>query len=206
MSELPEEDETLHPKVYPEEGRKLRTLAEGVVAPNVIVELGSYTGKSTGCLAVGSASGASIPVYAIDLWTEGARDEVGFRQIREGEERHKSRGGEFDEETWQDFLKRMKKWDTDELVVPIKSATQDEAPKFDQPIGLLFIDAEHKYEAVKRDFADWSPKVIEGGTICMHDYKRGNPQKDGVKRTVEEQDEWDVVEVVRTMAVLRRRA
>jgi predicted O-methyltransferase YrrM len=36
-------------------------------------------------------------------------------------------------------------------------------------ISLLFIDADHSYEAVARDLAAWVPYVVDGGTIALHD-------------------------------------
>ena len=36
-------------------------------------------------------------------------------------------------------------------------------------ISLLFIDADHAYDAVARDIAAWVPHVVEGGTIALHD-------------------------------------
>jgi predicted O-methyltransferase YrrM len=36
-------------------------------------------------------------------------------------------------------------------------------------ISLLFIDADHSYEAVARDIAAWVPYVVDGGTIALHD-------------------------------------
>jgi predicted O-methyltransferase YrrM len=195
----------MHPKIYDEEGQALRVLAATVALPNCIVELGSYTGKSTACLAVGSAEGAGARIYAIDLWLQGARDADGFRRILPAEEPNQSRGGEFSVQTWKYFQARMARWDTQHLVVPITGATQDEAEGFTDPIGLLFIDAEHSYRAVKRDFAMWTPKVVAGGTVCLHDYHRNSSTKQGIKQVVDEQDEWAVIKVVRSMAVLNRR-
>ena len=49
---------------------------------------------------------------------------------------------------------------------------------------LVFIDAGHSYEDVRRDIARWLPKVRSGGMAVFHDYD--NPQYPGVRRAVDE--------------------
>ena len=39
----------------------------------------------------------------------------------------------------------------------------------DRKLDFLFIDADHTYEGVKRDFEMYSPLVREGGIIAFHD-------------------------------------
>ncbi len=56
----------------------------------------------------------------------------------------------------------------------------------DLKIDLLFIDADHAYEAVRADWLNWSPFVKKGGVIVFHDYyvkvKGGSP---GVREWVD---------------------
>ncbi|HCV99131.1 MAG TPA: hypothetical protein DGJ56_07530 [Verrucomicrobiales bacterium] len=40
----------------------------------------------------------------------------------------------------------------------------------DETLDFCYIDADHRYEAVKRDIEMWLPKVKPGGVICGHDY------------------------------------
>lgn len=40
-----------------------------------------------------------------------------------------------------------------------------------ESIGLLFLDGDHSYEGVIKDFKAFFPKVKKGGTIIFHDYK-----------------------------------
>ena len=40
----------------------------------------------------------------------------------------------------------------------------------DKTLDFCYIDADHRYEAVKQDIELWLPKVKPGGIICGHDY------------------------------------
>src|SRR5690348_3895686 len=42
-----------------------------------------------------------------------------------------------------------------------------------QPLDYLFIDGDHRYEGVKRDFEMYSPLVGKGGLIALHDIVDG---------------------------------
>ena len=74
-----------------------------------------------------------------------------------------------------------------------------------RPIGLLFIDGGHGYDDASQDFVLWSQWVIADGVVAIHDYASYQP---GVVRAVDEiiaDGEWCMVELVDTMAFLRRR-
>ena len=42
----------------------------------------------------------------------------------------------------------------------------------DKYFDLVYIDADHRYEAVSQDIKAWMPKVKDGGILCGHDYYR----------------------------------
>jgi predicted O-methyltransferase YrrM len=46
-------------------------------------------------------------------------------------------------------------------------------------LDLLFIDGDHSYAGVSRDFADYSPLVKDGGVIAMHDVVPGPEENVG---------------------------
>jgi len=201
--------ENLQGQVLQAEGACLRRLAREVPWDLVIVELGSYTGKSTCCLAVGSREGQRAPVYAIDLWMTGTYDEARrFHQYdpASGEEQHNSK---FSRQPALDlFNERRALYDPAGLIRPITGLTTKIAQVFDRPVGLLFIDADHTYDAVKADFVAWAPKVAPGaaGVIAFHDYA-GKPEDHGVKKFVDEVlavGRWQLAEVVDSMCVLRK--
>jgi cephalosporin hydroxylase len=48
-----------------------------------------------------------------------------------------------------------------------------------RPLDLLFVDGDHTYEGVARDFADYAPLVRVGGLIAFHDIVPGGHGKHG---------------------------
>lgn len=49
-------------------------------------------------------------------------------------------------------------------------------------IDLLFIDGDHSYNGVRKDFTDYSPLVRKGGWIAFHDIIPANLTEDGIRR------------------------
>ena len=49
----------------------------------------------------------------------------------------------------------------------------------DRPLDVLFVDGDHTYEGVKKDFADYSALVRPGGVVAFHDIVPGGPGKHG---------------------------
>ena len=49
------------------------------------------------------------------------------------------------------------------------------AKTWDKPITLMFIDGEHTYEGVKRDWDNFSQFVRPGGTVFFHDCDSTSP-------------------------------
>lgn len=66
-------------------------------------------------------------------------------------------------------MKALNLWDNIQLFAMDSS----EAHKYidDSVLSLLFIDAGHTYEDIKRDLKNYIPKVKSGGIICGHDYE-----------------------------------
>lgn len=125
-----------------EDAETLYTLARNCTGRGAIVEIGSWKGKSTIALAMGSKAGCGIPVYAID----------------------RPRG-----RIYEDFERNIAHAGVEDVVTPVNSSSEEAARDFDEPIELLFLDANHTYEGVKRDWDLWVPKLVEGGVLAMHD-------------------------------------
>ncbi len=48
-----------------------------------------------------------------------------------------------------------------------------------RPLDYLFIDGDHRYEGVKKDFEMYSPLVKKGGVIAVSDIVEGNEERAG---------------------------
>jgi hypothetical protein len=74
---------------------------------------------------------------------------------------------------------------------------------WDIPIDILYLDGDHKYEAVKADFNRFSPYVKE--YVFFDDYGNGDSEEIGVQRFVDElnKNEWEV-KLSGRMAIAKR--
>lgn len=135
---------------WPKEGRAFYKLVQKNHHLGVVVELGSYHGKSTICPAQGSKKINDGKVYAIDNF-------IG--------DKYTGLSGNF----FQIFKKNIKKYELMEWVASIKGDFSEIAETWKKPIRLLFIDGSHDYEQIKRDFENWQKFVVPGGIIALHD-------------------------------------
>jgi predicted O-methyltransferase YrrM len=105
------------------EGELLYNLAKNCSGKGVIVEIGSWKGKSTIWLAKGSKAGNNVSVYAIDPQSES---------------------------NFEEFNKNIKAAKIDDIVFPIVKKSEDAAKCFNKPVEMIFIDGSHVYDDVKR--------------------------------------------------------
>jgi predicted O-methyltransferase YrrM len=140
--------------LQPAEGLFLYKTAKNCRGRGVIVEIGSWKGKSTTWLAKGSQSGNNIKVYAIDPHTGSSENREKLGEVW----------------TYQEFMRNIKKAEVDDIVVSILKTSEEAAREWNgKPIELLWIDGAHEYELVKLDFDLWSPYLVEGGIVAFHD-------------------------------------
>lgn len=136
--------------LFPGEETFLASLAKSCTGEGFIVELGTYLGRSTASLGIGSRHGNQTKVYTFDMY--------------QGDSAMNTHPVMFDQ-----MLANMKSVGVDDLIVASVSSTDESAKDFNEPVELLFIDADHTQQAVSKDFNAWEPKVIPGGKIAFHD-------------------------------------
>lgn len=75
----------------------------------------------------------------------------------------------FTKSTHLQFYRHLIERDLYENLVSIASKSENAASIWSKPIKFLFIDADHSYDGVKKDFELFEPFVVSGGLIGMHD-------------------------------------
>lgn len=110
------------------------------VSDAVLCEVGSFAGESAKLFL---DSGKFARIHCVDVWND-PRVEAAFDTFHA---QHAER------------------------VSKVKARSPQAADLFpDASLDVVYIDADHTYEAVKADIRAWHPKVRDGGWICGHDY------------------------------------
>jgi len=134
----------------------LYSMAQRIRSGGTIVEIGSWKGKSTFVLARGLRKGT---VFTIDPFD--ASGEMGSADSYAREKGEKP--------LYDQFIETMTKLQVIHKIKPLVGFSHE----FSEMIGVidfLFIDGDHSMEACSYDFDTYSPKVVEGGYIALHDY------------------------------------
>lgn len=127
--------------------------------PGVIVEIGSFHGKSTIELAR-----AGEPVWAIDP--------------------HKGYfSGGRTSSTLLAFLENIRDAHADRVVHPVVKTSREASVGWKRPIKFLFIDGLHDVAHARQDYTLWTPFVLEDGIVAMHDAFCGWPGAGAVALT-----------------------
>jgi len=119
-----------------------------------IVEIGCACGNSSVCL-VGAAHERNGHCYLIDPLNSNEED--------------RTLGHEVAKITEESLLKNLRALNLRNYWTYIKNYSWEIAKIFKEPISFLFIDGCHVYECVKKDWENWSPKIVKNGIIVMHD-------------------------------------
>ena len=155
-----------------------------------IVELGSYHGRATVALAMGSLHGHRLPVYAVDPSER-------FEGIM---------GGQFGPWDRAPFMKNIERAGVAHMVRPVSLPATHLADTWGQEVMLLVLDTDYRYDALRRDYLAWRDQMPLGSMLFIGGLGH---EKRGTRRLVNELlEEGDFVlteEVGGYMAVLRRR-
>jgi predicted O-methyltransferase YrrM len=126
-----------------------------------VAELGTFKGRSASFIAEPIHRRGGM-LYCVDLW-------------------------DCEPSVWGDFQWWMNATGLRHCALSLRTDSAEAASFFpDEHFDLVFHDADHSYDAVKREIQAWRPKVRSGGVIMGHDYTDLHGDYPGVKRAVHE--------------------
>lgn len=147
-----------------QEALGLYNIASRLSANAVIVEIGSWQGKSTYCIAKGLKTGE---IFAIDPFNaDGGLD------VQSQDEYNRKKG---DSDLLENFSTNMRKLGVIDKIKAKKGYSYQFNNDFSK-IDFLFIDGDHSIEGCKKDFEMYASKIVKGGYIAFHDYYHDRPE------------------------------
>lgn len=158
----------------PAEEAVLFRLARVVPREQCIVELGSWLGRSAIMLGGGSQSGNRVGVYCVDHFqAQGLAKPV-------LEQRAPDLAGDY----LGQFQANVNGAGLEQIIHAVRNGSAEAGENWTgPPVGLIFIDADHSYAAVRGDWQNWHRHMATQGITAFHDYS--NPDYD-VTRFVDE--------------------
>ena len=99
----------------------------------------------------------------------------------------------YDDERWETlYLRNCERMITHPQLHIVRSKSLNVVDLFpDHYFDLVYLDASHKYEDIRRDIDIWILKVKEGGILAGHDYYK---KTEGVYKAVQESFGTDFIE------------
>lgn len=146
--------------------RELTWLATMASSCNKIVEFGCHHGRSTRAIADNAPLGAKI--WAVDPWGGNYKNEDGTSV-------------NIDTYVMPQFRHNLHDHIVSGKVIPVRQFSH----KFglDEKVDMVFLDGDHRFEAVYRDIIAAKRLLKPEGLLCGHDYD--HPEWPGVKLAID---------------------
>ncbi len=147
----------------------LTTLLNRLPLGGLVVNVGTFAGRNLAAVA-GTIRQRGLKVLAVDPWVSTAQ----YHQTPDEWQN-----------TYDIFCQMLRDFGLRDNVTAMKMTSFEAATTFKpRTLDLVFVDAEHTYEAVSCDIMSWRPLLKPGGIIAGHDY--GHPLYPGVRAAVDE--------------------
>lgn len=147
-----------------DEGRRLYECAKESARMGPCLEIGSYCGKSAAYLGLGCLETGGI-LFSIDHHRGSEEQQPGEAYF--DPDLFDAETGLVD--TFRFFRRTLKDLSLEGTVVPIVSRSAVVARAWRTPLGLVFIDGSHTFDSARTDYEVWTPHLMPGGLLLIHD-------------------------------------
>jgi len=131
----------------PVESIALSDRVKGLVNGSIVLEIGSYLGRSSSLICDSLPKDAKP--YCIDTWQNDAMSE-----------------GNWD--TYEIFVTNMHRHN--QRYEALRGRSEEIAKNWNQQIDFLWIDGDHSFEGCYSDLVSWYPFLKPGGWVGLHDF------------------------------------
>jgi predicted O-methyltransferase YrrM len=129
-----------------------------------VLEIGSYCGKSTICIALAMAD-SDMLLFALDHHRGSEEHQRG--EFFHDPELYDDASDKMD--SFREFRLNLDRAGVSERVVPIVATSELAARHWGTPLGMVFIDGGHSLDAALADYRCWAGHLLRGGTLAIHD-------------------------------------
>lgn len=154
----------------------------------IVLEIGCWKGRSTHALisALSTLTSYSI-LYCVDNWSKADHRETGEIRVEAK--------GEF----YSNIYNLSIDTNYDHAIIQDLSSTAFYQFAVDTGLrpDIIFLDADHSYEAVKKDLKNYWDILKDGGIFLGHDYRAGETPTNGVRRAVNEKFKKSNVKLIK---------
>lgn len=203
ISDLPFDLHQIKGFLAEDEAEALFRHARSASVQGPVLEVGSYCGKSTICLGLACLENNGT-VFALD-------HHRGSEEHQRGEYFHDpdlydARSGQMD--SFTEFRRNIRRAGLDEVVVPVVAGSKVAARHWRTPLAMLFIDGGHSLEAALGDYRAWTPLLLRGGILAIHDIftdaYEGGQAPHAIFQLALQSGLFELVERVASLGILRR--
>ena len=120
-------------------------------APGCVLEIGAFKGASTIVLSKAALTAGDDHIWTCDPFTNPCETDLPKGTC------------------YPEFLNNLRQAGLEKFVKVFKGFSQDLAKQWREPIRVLWIDGDHRYEATKRDFELFQPFLTDGAIVAFHD-------------------------------------
>lgn len=187
-----------------DEAIRLHSLARKAAARGPVLEIGSYCGRSAAVIGWACQESGGI-LFSVDHHT-------GSEEQQPGEEY-------FDPDLFDDrtggvntfplFRETLETTGLTDTVVPLVCRSDIAGKMWATPLSMVFIDGGHSFEAAHTDFLTWSPHLMPGGLLIIHDIfydpAKGGQAPRQVYEKALETGRYAELPMTKTLGVLERK-
>ncbi|MHA6287103.1 class I SAM-dependent methyltransferase [Maricaulis sp. CAU 1757] len=148
----------------PDEGEALARYAREAGRSGPVLEIGSYCGKSALYLGPAVREAGSV-LYTLDHHRGSEEHQPG--EAYHDPELYNAKLGAV--ETLPALRETLYRAGLEDVVIPVVGPSAVVARHWSTPLGMVFIDGGHSMPAALADYRGWSPRLVPGGLLAIHD-------------------------------------